>query len=80
MSEDENTKEAYVKTHGNPDSPWESWFIDDMSASDQAQQVAVGIIGRVPAETAPKPKKESEIQIELVCARAPSQGSSSSDG
>ncbi|KAL4884187.1 hypothetical protein BJY04DRAFT_15613 [Aspergillus karnatakaensis] len=68
-----------IKDKGNSEDPWSTWFIDNMTAAEQAEQVAVGIISRTPTYGAPLPSSYSGVDIELVCARAPSPGSSSSD-
>ncbi|KAL5333373.1 hypothetical protein BJX70DRAFT_69320 [Aspergillus crustosus] len=68
-----------IKKSGTARRPWSTWFIDNMTAAEQAEQVAVGIISRTPTYGAPLPPASKGIEIELVCARAPSPGTSSSD-
>ncbi|KAL3476851.1 hypothetical protein BJX99DRAFT_134878 [Aspergillus californicus] len=68
-----------LKEVGNSQAPWSTWLIDNMTAAEQAEQVAVGIISRTPSYGATIPADQSGIDIELVCARAPSPGSSVSD-
>ncbi|KAL4870312.1 hypothetical protein BDV12DRAFT_166129 [Aspergillus spectabilis] len=70
---------AIIKKTGSSDKPWSTWFIDNMTAAEQAEQVAVGIISRTPTYGAPLPPDKEGIDIEVVCARAPSPGTSSSD-
>ncbi|KAL4800225.1 hypothetical protein BDV19DRAFT_172886 [Aspergillus venezuelensis] len=77
--ENEDDKTAIIKTTGNSDAPWSTWFIDNMTAAEQAEQVAVGIINRTPAYGTTPAQSPHDIQIELVCAQAPSPGTSSSD-
>ncbi|KAI9374226.1 hypothetical protein BJX61DRAFT_540959 [Aspergillus egyptiacus] len=76
VGENADGKTAYIKTTGTSNSPWSIWLIDDMKAVDQAEQVAVGIISRTPQYGSEPPADEDEIGIELVCARAPSTGTS----
>lgn len=77
--ENEDDKTAVIKTTGSSDDAWATWLIDDMTAAEQAQQVAVGILSRTPMYGTTLPQNQSDIQVELVCAQAPSLGSSSSD-
>ncbi|KAL2856297.1 hypothetical protein BJX68DRAFT_206747 [Aspergillus pseudodeflectus] len=74
--ESEDEQVAVIKKTGSADSPWMTWFIDNMTAGDQAEQVAVGIMSRTPAYGSPLPQNPDGIQVELVCARAPSSGTS----
>ncbi|KAA8641904.1 uncharacterized protein ATNIH1004_010843 [Aspergillus tanneri] len=69
---------ATLKTSGSSDSPWKTWFIDNMTSSQQAEQVAVAIVSRGPSYNSPPPHSKNDIQIELACVQAPSSGSSSS--
>ncbi|KAL2812235.1 hypothetical protein BDW59DRAFT_155341 [Aspergillus cavernicola] len=75
----DTNKTPIIKTTGSAISPWFSWFIDNMTASEQAEQVAVGIISRTPSYGSAPPSNKYGIGIELVCAQAPSPGSSGSD-
>ncbi|KAL2868168.1 uncharacterized protein BJX67DRAFT_380366 [Aspergillus lucknowensis] len=77
--ENEDDKIAVIKKTGGSDKPWSTFFIDNMTAGDQAEQVAVAIISRTPSYGTEPPSKKEEIQIEFICARAPSPGSSTSD-
>lgn len=71
-----------IMPSGSGFSPWQVWYIDGMTAHQQASQVAVGIISRGPAYNSPPPYSPDEIQVELVCMQAPqgpSSGSNSND-
>lgn len=71
-----------VLTPGSSTSPWQVWYIDSMTAHQQASQVAVAIISRGPTYNSQPPYSPEEIQIELVCMQAPqslSNGSNSND-
>lgn len=68
-----------VMTSGSGHSPWQVWYIDGMTAHQQASQVAVGIISRGPTYNSPPPYSPEEIQIELVCMQAPQSPSSASN-
>ncbi|PLB53766.1 hypothetical protein P170DRAFT_346545 [Aspergillus steynii IBT 23096] len=68
---------ATLKTSGTSESPWKTWFIDNMTSSQQAEQVAVAIISRGPSYNSAPPRSKDDVQIELVCVQAPSTGSSS---
>ncbi|RDW74376.1 uncharacterized protein DSM5745_07038 [Aspergillus mulundensis] len=76
--ENEEDMTAVIKKTGNSDSPWSTFLIDNMTAAEQAEQVAVGIITRTPMYGSAMPRTQEEIQLELVCAQAPSPGTSSS--
>ncbi|KAJ5155400.1 hypothetical protein N7492_008203 [Penicillium capsulatum] len=67
-----------LMTPGSPSDPWQVWYLDQMTAHQQANQVAVGIISRGPSHHS-TPQRPSDFQIELVCVQAPNsrQGSSS---
>lgn len=65
-------------TSGSGENPWQVWYIDDMTAHQQASQVAIGIITRGPMFNSPPPYSSDEIQVELVCMKAP-QGARGSD-
>ncbi|KAL4778041.1 hypothetical protein BJX76DRAFT_167775 [Aspergillus varians] len=80
VMENEDDKTAIIKTTGSSDDTWATWLIDNMTAAEQAEQVALGIIGRTPAYGSSPPLDKTEIQVQLVCALAPSVGTSSSDG
>ncbi|KAL4806185.1 hypothetical protein BDV18DRAFT_123881 [Aspergillus unguis] len=77
--ENEDDVTAVIKKTGDSDNAWATWLIDDMTAAEQAQQVAVGIMSRTPMYGSTPPDSQKDIQVELVCARAPSDGGSSSD-
>lgn len=57
---------------GSSSGPWKTWFINDMSAGRQADEVAVAIISRSPVYGWPPLASKDEVQIELVCIQAPS--------
>ncbi|OJJ42886.1 hypothetical protein ASPZODRAFT_147049 [Penicilliopsis zonata CBS 506.65] len=61
-----------VETPGSSITPWKTWFLSNMTASQQAQQVAVAFISRCPSFGDQPEITESDIQIELVCLKAPS--------
>ena len=64
---------------GSAGEPWQVWYLDKMTAHQQASQVALGIISRAPTYNSSPPTHPSDIQVELVCLQAPNnpQGSSS---
>lgn len=64
---------ATIQTAGSRSSPWKSWYIDRMTAVQQADQVALAIFSRSPSDDAPAPSSSDDIQIELACLQAPSQ-------
>ncbi|OOF92789.1 hypothetical protein ASPCADRAFT_174686 [Aspergillus carbonarius ITEM 5010] len=76
--ETDTDQTATLQTSGSSNSPWKTWFIDNMNANDQAAQVAVAIISRAPSYNSVPPQYVDDIQVELVCTQAPSTGSSSS--
>ncbi|GIJ99405.1 hypothetical protein Aspvir_001537 [Aspergillus viridinutans] len=76
--ETEPDKTATIQTPGFGGSPWKTWFIDNMTSSQQAEQVAVAILSRAPSSNAYLLHGKDDIMIELVCIQAPSSGSSSS--
>ncbi|GMF71017.1 unnamed protein product [Aspergillus oryzae] len=78
-SETVNDKVAMMSTSGSSDDPWKTWYIDNMTAKQQADQVAVAIISRSPSYDSPPLKSKDDVQVELVCLQAPSTGSSSSN-
>jgi len=63
---------ATIQTAGSNLSPWKTWYIDRMSARQQAEQVAVAIFSRSPSDDSPLPKSKDDVQIELACLQAPS--------
>ncbi|GAD96893.1 hypothetical protein ANI_1_1376034 [Paecilomyces variotii No. 5] len=71
--EDEVGGSVEVVDSGNSVSPWQTWFIHGVSASDQAEQVAVGILSRGPTYGSEQLKYPDDVQIELVCVRAPQE-------
>lgn len=64
-----------VMPSGSSSSPWQVWYLDGMTAHQQAAQVAVGIISRGPRYKTPPPNSPDDIQVELVCMQAPQQPS-----
>ncbi|KAL5002865.1 hypothetical protein BDV10DRAFT_86287 [Aspergillus recurvatus] len=76
--ENEDDKTAVIKKTGSSDNTWSTSLIDNMTAAQQAEQVAVGIISRTPMYGSTPPQSQNDIQLELVCAQAPSSGTSSS--
>lgn len=58
-------------TPGSGNNPWQVWYLDGMTAHQQASQVAVGVISRGPTYNSPPPDSPDQIQIELVCIQAP---------
>lgn len=63
---------ATIQTAGSNTSPWKTWYIDRMSALQQAEQVAVAIFSRSPSEDSLPPTSKDDIEIELACLQAPS--------
>ncbi|EDP53824.1 conserved hypothetical protein [Aspergillus fumigatus A1163] len=80
--ESEPDKTAMIQTPGFGGSPWKTWFIDNMTSSQQAEQVAVAILSRAPSSNTYSMHGKDDIMVELVCIQAPSSGgaSSSQDG
>ncbi|OQE28430.1 hypothetical protein PENSTE_c003G03748 [Penicillium steckii] len=71
-----------VMTPGSGYTPWQVWYIDDMTSHQQASQVALGIISRTPIYDQDPPHSPDDIQVELICVQAPQappSGSSNSD-
>lgn len=60
-----------VMPSGSGTHPWQVWYLDDMTAHQQASQVAIAIITRGPTYDSPPPISPDEIQVELVCLQAP---------
>ncbi|OJJ33784.1 hypothetical protein ASPWEDRAFT_112969 [Aspergillus wentii DTO 134E9] len=69
---------ATIQTPGDSDSPWRNFLLDGLTASQQAEQVAVAIFSRAPSYDSGPPETKDEIDVNLVCVQAPSSGSSSS--
>lgn len=70
-----NTPEAInVAVPGNPGAPWRTWYVPGATPIGQAHEVAVGIIARAPNYGSQPLNGPDDIQLELVCARAPRQG------
>ncbi|PWY75131.1 hypothetical protein BO70DRAFT_296489 [Aspergillus heteromorphus CBS 117.55] len=69
---------ATIQTAGTSDDPWKTWFIDNVTANEQAEQVAVAFLSRAPSYNGLPPDTEDDIQVELICTQAPSSGGSSS--
>ncbi|PYH95303.1 hypothetical protein BO71DRAFT_290475, partial [Aspergillus ellipticus CBS 707.79] len=69
---------ATIQTAGSSDNPWKTWFIDNVTANEQAEQVAVAILSRAPSYNGLPPEHMDDIQVELICTQAPSTGGSSS--
>lgn len=63
---------ATIQTAGSNLSPWKTWYIDRMSALQQAEQIAVAIFSRSPSDDSPPPKSKDDVRIELACLQAPS--------
>lgn len=63
---------ATIQTAGSSSSPWKTWYVDRMTARQQAEQVAVAIFSRSPSDDSPPPTSKKDIQIGLACAQAPS--------
>ncbi|KAJ5252209.1 hypothetical protein N7489_002619 [Penicillium chrysogenum] len=71
-------KNVTIMPPGSGAWPWQVWYLDDMSARNQASQVAVGIISRAPSYNSIPPDGPDDIMVELVCVQAPSSGASKS--
>lgn len=54
------------------DQPFTTWYIENTTAHEQAEQVAVGIFSRAPSYNTQPPADPSEVQIEVACVQAPS--------
>ncbi|EAW11630.1 uncharacterized protein ACLA_093290 [Aspergillus clavatus NRRL 1] len=76
--ETEPDKTATIQTPGFSGSPWKTWFIDNVTSSQQAEQVAVAVISRAPTFNGHPLHSKDDVQIEFVCIQAPSSGGSSS--
>ncbi|OKL62023.1 hypothetical protein UA08_02527 [Talaromyces atroroseus] len=63
-----------VAPSGSASSSWRTWTIPDITPMQQAREVAVGIITRGPVYGSEPLTSPDDIQIELVCSRAPKQG------
>jgi hypothetical protein len=63
-----------VSPSGNTGSVWRTWNISNVTPLQQAQEVAVGIITRGPVYGSKPLASPQDINIELVCSRAPKQG------
>ncbi|KAJ5239894.1 hypothetical protein N7468_004513 [Penicillium chermesinum] len=75
-------QQVTVMKAGSSYRPWQVWYLDGMTAHQQASQVAVGIISRAPSYDSSPPTSPDDIQIELVCLQAPQgppSGSSKDD-
>ncbi|KAL4888850.1 hypothetical protein BDV59DRAFT_134855 [Aspergillus ambiguus] len=77
VQETDTDQSAAMQTSGSATNPWKTWFIDNMTASQQADQVAVAIISRGPSYNSLALHSPDDIQIELACIQAPSSSSSS---
>ncbi len=66
-------------TSGSGEEPWQVWYLDGMTARQQASQVAVGIITRGPMYNSSPPYSPDDIQVELVCMKAPEGAGAGSD-
>ncbi|KAH3117550.1 hypothetical protein KXV82_007056 [Aspergillus fumigatus] len=77
--ESEPDKTAMIQTPGFGGSPWKTWFIDNMTSSQQAEQVAVAILSRAPSSNTYSMHGKDDIMVELVCIQAPSSGDRSID-
>lgn len=62
---------ARVAAPGSPATPWRTYYIPDMGPFDLAREVAVGIVARGPVYGSNLLKGPDDIEIELVCVRAP---------
>ncbi|KAJ9244573.1 hypothetical protein DTO271D3_8646 [Paecilomyces variotii] len=71
--ENEVGQSVQIMDPGNSVSPWQTWFVHGVSASEQAEQVAVGILSRGPTYASEPLKSPHDVQIELVCVRAPQE-------
>ncbi|KAL1867969.1 hypothetical protein Plec18167_008435 [Paecilomyces lecythidis] len=71
--EDEVSGSVEVVDSGNSVSPWQTWFVHGVTASEQAEQVAVGILSRGPTYGSEQLKNPDDVQIDLVCVRAPQE-------
>ncbi|KAL5355208.1 hypothetical protein BJX96DRAFT_46313 [Aspergillus floccosus] len=78
VQETDTDQSAALQTSGSANNPWKTWFVDNMTASQQADQVAVAIISRGPSYNSIALQSRDDVQIELACIQAPSSGSSSS--
>ncbi|PLN81575.1 hypothetical protein BDW42DRAFT_95056 [Aspergillus taichungensis] len=70
-------KSAKLQPSGSSSNPWKTWYIDNMSDHQQAEQVAVAIFSRGPSYNSLALKSKDEIDLELVCVQAPDSGSTS---
>lgn len=68
---------AWVHSPGSVDNPFKAWYLDNMTANNQADQVGVAFFSRGPTYNSQPPDNEHDIQIELACVQAPSGGSGS---
>jgi hypothetical protein len=56
---------------GNSSGPWKTLYVQNQTALQQASQVVVGILSRGPTYGSSPLQSANDVQIELVCARAP---------
>lgn len=71
VEENELNQTIAVGHPGSSAFPWRTWYIRDTTPSEQAVQVAVGIFSRGPSWGSAPLNSADDVQIELVCVRAP---------
>lgn len=69
----ERVPEQYVtlRSPGSMFDPFKTWYVNNTTASDQADQVAVAILSRGPSYHSEPPRSPDDVQIELACLQAP---------
>ncbi|KAL1985336.1 hypothetical protein VTN96DRAFT_8014 [Rasamsonia emersonii] len=71
VEENELNQSITVGLPGSSAFPWRTWYIRNITPSEQAVQVAVGIFSRGPSWGSAPLNSADDVQIELVCVRAP---------
>lgn len=74
VANNQSAANVYVAPSGSPAAPWRTWYTQGVTPQQQAQEVAVGIVARGPTFGSQPLNGPQDIQIELVCSRAPKQG------
>ncbi|KAL1963460.1 hypothetical protein VTN77DRAFT_8361 [Rasamsonia byssochlamydoides] len=71
VEENELDQTITVDYPGSSAFPWRTWYIQNTTPPEQAVQVAVGIFSRGPSWGSAPLNSADDVQIELVCVRAP---------
>lgn len=71
-SEISSPQSVEMQSSGSMNSPWATWYTQDLTSASQSDQVAVAIVSRSPAYGWTTLPSLGDIQVELVCIQAPS--------